>query len=269
MSTGVAYSVVLILSVGVTANKDSVTPAPKPASTVRGPESLPSESASKLLNWSNATNPTRRVCSRQPVMPHPTCNVPLQRFVFSRFADRRTDSSLGRIANDERRAARVPLLAKRRPWQLLPRREVPVELRPCLGDCDPIVVSASWLVAEATRLRRHMRRRRGGVAMGENVHSAGYVIAGGRAQSFKLATNVSRAGCWQSTHQSRPRRPWTRPESTAGRSGSSSFAGSPRLGGPSSTLFSSPVGLLRLRRALERNQTPTSVSDLGNDEIIF
>lgn len=46
-----------MLSVGVTASRDSVTPAPKPASTVRGPLSLPSASASKRLYWSKATNP--------------------------------------------------------------------------------------------------------------------------------------------------------------------------------------------------------------------
>lgn len=52
-----AYSVVLMLSVGVTASSDSVTPAPKPAITVPGPDSLPFSSASKALNLSNATNP--------------------------------------------------------------------------------------------------------------------------------------------------------------------------------------------------------------------
>lgn len=43
------YSVVLILSNGVTASNDSVTPAPKPAMTVRGPDILPSASDSKAL----------------------------------------------------------------------------------------------------------------------------------------------------------------------------------------------------------------------------
>lgn len=52
-----SYNVVLILSVGVTASSDSVTPAPKPARTVRGPESLPSASINIVLYWSNATNP--------------------------------------------------------------------------------------------------------------------------------------------------------------------------------------------------------------------
>lgn len=48
---------VLMLSVGVTARRDSVTPAPKPASTVRGPDILPSASARSFLYWSKATNP--------------------------------------------------------------------------------------------------------------------------------------------------------------------------------------------------------------------
>lgn len=52
-----SYSVVLMLSVGVTASNDSVTPAPKPAKTVRGPVSLPSASASMRLYWSKATKP--------------------------------------------------------------------------------------------------------------------------------------------------------------------------------------------------------------------
>lgn len=57
LASQLAYSVVLMLSVGVTARRDSVMPAPKPARTVRGPESLPFSSASRLLYWSNATNP--------------------------------------------------------------------------------------------------------------------------------------------------------------------------------------------------------------------
>ena len=46
-----------MLSNGVTANRDSVAPAPKPAMTVRGPDTLPSGSASSDLYVSNATNP--------------------------------------------------------------------------------------------------------------------------------------------------------------------------------------------------------------------
>lgn len=36
-----------------------MTPAPKPAMTVRGPEMFPSASARSLLYWSNATKPGR------------------------------------------------------------------------------------------------------------------------------------------------------------------------------------------------------------------
>lgn len=43
------YNCVLILSVGVTANKLSVTPAAKPASAARGPVTLPSASARRRL----------------------------------------------------------------------------------------------------------------------------------------------------------------------------------------------------------------------------
>ena len=51
------YKVVFMLSNGVTARSDSVTPAPKPAITVPGPEIFPSASTRRLLYWSNATNP--------------------------------------------------------------------------------------------------------------------------------------------------------------------------------------------------------------------
>lgn len=54
---GRTYKVVLILSKGVTARRLSVTPAPKPAITVRGPEIFPLESSSIDLYWSKATNP--------------------------------------------------------------------------------------------------------------------------------------------------------------------------------------------------------------------
>jgi hypothetical protein len=52
-----AYSCVFMLSKGVTARRDSVAPAPKPAITVAGPETLPSASASRFLYASKATNP--------------------------------------------------------------------------------------------------------------------------------------------------------------------------------------------------------------------
>ena len=54
---GKAYSVVLMLSKGVTANSDSVMPAPKPAMTVLGPEIWPDSSCSKVLYVSKATKP--------------------------------------------------------------------------------------------------------------------------------------------------------------------------------------------------------------------
>ena len=45
-----------MLSNGVTASSDSVIPAPNPATTVRGPDTLPSASARSALYVSNATN---------------------------------------------------------------------------------------------------------------------------------------------------------------------------------------------------------------------
>lgn len=54
---GRAHSWVLMDSVGVTASRDSVTPAAKPARAARGPVTLPSASARRLLYWSKATNP--------------------------------------------------------------------------------------------------------------------------------------------------------------------------------------------------------------------
>ena len=47
--SGHTYIWVFMLSNGVTASKDSVAPAPKPAMTVRGPETLPSASARRVL----------------------------------------------------------------------------------------------------------------------------------------------------------------------------------------------------------------------------
>ena len=52
---------VLILSNGVTAKRDSVTPAPNPATTVRGPVIFPSASFNKSLYLSKATNPAEGV----------------------------------------------------------------------------------------------------------------------------------------------------------------------------------------------------------------
>lgn len=53
-------SCVLMLSNGVTAMRDSVKPAPKPAMTVRGPEILPFSSWRSDLILSKATNPLQR-----------------------------------------------------------------------------------------------------------------------------------------------------------------------------------------------------------------
>lgn len=47
----------------------------------------------------------------------------------------RTDPGLGRVADDESRAACVPLRAERRPRQLLALGQPAVQLCSCLGDC--------------------------------------------------------------------------------------------------------------------------------------
>lgn len=54
---GSTNKVVLMLSNGVTASRDSVMPAPNPAITVRGPDILPFSSCSSALYLSNATKP--------------------------------------------------------------------------------------------------------------------------------------------------------------------------------------------------------------------
>src|SRR4051812_47240279 len=94
-----------MLSVGVTARRDSGTPAPNPAKTVRGPDILPSASASIFLYRSKATNPELQLAFFCLLLIYPTA--------------RPTDARLGRVANDQRRAPGVPLLAEWRPWQLL------------------------------------------------------------------------------------------------------------------------------------------------------
>ena len=119
-----AYRVVLMLSVGVTARRDSVTPAPKPARTVRGPVILPSASARRLLYWSKATNPAP---PNQFWLLIFSCAPPA--------SGQRTNPRLGRVANDQRRAPGIPLLAEWRPRQLLPCSQPAIELCPRLGDC--------------------------------------------------------------------------------------------------------------------------------------
>lgn len=99
------HSVVLMLSNGVTASSDSVTPAPKPAITVRGPEMLPSASASIFLYWSNATNPAE---------------LPVSSGIeVYEAAGSHTYSCLQRVSYDEGGASCIPLLAEGWPWQLL------------------------------------------------------------------------------------------------------------------------------------------------------
>jgi hypothetical protein len=100
----VRYNVVLILSKGVTASNDSVTPAPKPAMTVLGPEIFPSASCNRALYWSNATNPI-----------HP---IYVKRLYILVLSMEHTDSSFQRIPNNQRRAPRIPRFTKRWPWQL-------------------------------------------------------------------------------------------------------------------------------------------------------
>lgn len=65
------YSCVLMLSVGVTASRLSVTPAAKPATAARGPDTLPSASASSRLYWSKATNPIVRRQHKNVLSPIP------------------------------------------------------------------------------------------------------------------------------------------------------------------------------------------------------
>ena len=57
---GGTNSWVLILSVGVTAKRDSVNPAPNPAMTVLGPEIFPFSSWRAALIASKATNPIKK-----------------------------------------------------------------------------------------------------------------------------------------------------------------------------------------------------------------
>ena len=98
---GLPYSWVLILPKGVTARSDSVTPAPNPAITLPGPDTLPSASARRDLYESKATNPAKRLS---------------QPGGLTKFIGQHTDSSLQRVPDDQRCAARIPLCPKRRPW---------------------------------------------------------------------------------------------------------------------------------------------------------
>ena len=61
------HSVVFMLSNGVTANKDSVIPAPNPAITVLGPDIFPNSSCSNVLYVSKATKPSNILVDGPPV----------------------------------------------------------------------------------------------------------------------------------------------------------------------------------------------------------
>jgi hypothetical protein len=83
---------VLMLSKGVTANKDSLKPVPKPASSVLGPVSFPSSSASRFLKPSNATKPETCQRGQSPI----------------RNAGRCTYAGLQSIPNNQSRTAGIP-----------------------------------------------------------------------------------------------------------------------------------------------------------------
>lgn len=98
------HSVVLILSNGVTANRDSVIPAPKPAITVLGPEILPNSSCSNVLYVSKATKPSNILVDGPPI-PRSKAH---------------TYSSFQRIPNNQGRTSCIPCLPEWRPSKLLP-----------------------------------------------------------------------------------------------------------------------------------------------------
>ena len=98
------HSVVFILSNGVTANKDSVIPAPKPAITVLGPDILPYSSCSNVLYVSKATKPSQISVDGQQT-PRSKAH---------------TYASFERIPNDQGRTSCIPCLPEWRPSKLLP-----------------------------------------------------------------------------------------------------------------------------------------------------
>lgn len=98
------HNVVFILSNGVTANKDSVIPAPKPAITVLGPDILPNSSCNNVLYVSKATKPTN-VLVDGPQIPR---------------SKPHTYSSFQRISDNQRRTPCIPRLPEWRPSKLLP-----------------------------------------------------------------------------------------------------------------------------------------------------
>lgn len=114
-----ADNCVLILSNGVTATRDSVKPAPNPATTVLGPEILPFSSWREALMASNATKPARQQISQFPRPPE---------------QDTRTNSGLQRVSNNQRGTPSVPLLAEWRPREFLALRKSAIQLCPGLRD---------------------------------------------------------------------------------------------------------------------------------------
>lgn len=123
-----AYSCVLILSVGVTANKLSVMPAANPARAARGPVTFPSASARRRLYWSKATNPAKNQLFVLAISVHVSDALHLK-------WEMHTYASLCRVANDQRRASCVPLLSEWWPRELLAVGETAVQLCPRFCDC--------------------------------------------------------------------------------------------------------------------------------------
>ena len=97
------HSVVFILSKGVTANKDSVIPAPKPAITVLGPDILPNSSCSNVLYVSKATKPNNVLVNEPPIPRN----------------EARTYSSFERVPDDQGCTSCIPCLSEWRPPKLL------------------------------------------------------------------------------------------------------------------------------------------------------
>lgn len=107
-----------------------MNPAPNPAITVRGPEIFPSASESSALNLSNATKP---MSSRINIHHPPSLYV----------GEVRTNSRLDRIANNQRRAPRIPLSTEGRERQFLTIWQTAIKLCSSFRDCDFFSTSIS------------------------------------------------------------------------------------------------------------------------------
>jgi len=132
-----------MLSVGVTAMRDSVTPAPKPAMTVRGPETLPSASASRVLYWSKATK-------RMPAL----AELPMMSVVQPAY----------HCAPNGGHGSFLPAASRR-------------------FSCVRVLATVSWASQRGPRWPASPLSEgvgQTGGAYGRDVHSAGYVMAGGR-----------------------------------------------------------------------------------------